>query len=225
MAVAYDATGAGSGAVTGFATSLSRTWSHTASGSDRAVVVYFYSFTSGIDLGSLTRTASYGGYSMTSLVAHQYTGGKFIEYFGLLNPPTGAQTVSISVSGGGNTGRSLVGNSQSYTGVSGFGATTTNGASTNAMSISAVSAVGRMVAQGFASEGGAFTSYSQTQRWTGTSGDGNNRRMFGGDAAGAGTVNFTANQASGGTVTWGAVTVDLLSPSVAPPTNLFYQMF
>ncbi|MDQ2637726.1 MAG: hypothetical protein M3Y83_12700, partial [Actinomycetota bacterium] len=100
----FDAAGAGdSGAGTNSATA---TWMHTASADATAVVVGLRWAHRGGFLppsGSPTRTASYGGEPMTSLgviglnnAALTAINGTFIyhEFFGLLNPPAGAQPVA-----------------------------------------------------------------------------------------------------------------------------------
>lgn len=91
-------------------------WSHTATGTNRYVVVAVG--TAGAN--GCTCTATYGGVSMTNLGSAVNTTGYgsgvqgTAQLFGLINPPTGAQTVALTFSAAGNYGTGV---SLSYTGV------------------------------------------------------------------------------------------------------------
>lgn len=110
MAVAVDAVGPSSAGTNG---NSPLTWTHTASGSNRAVVVGVSQVTGGLSLGDITVT--YGGTSMTYLGARASNDNAdgVAWLFGLAAPATGAQTVSVQRSAGG----ALIAGSVSFTGV------------------------------------------------------------------------------------------------------------
>lgn len=97
MAIAYDATSNNSSS-----SSTNVTWSHTCTGSDR--FLYLFVFATGG-----TPSATYNGVSMTLETSNSGTAG---YSFSLMNPASGANTVSISASSG-----ILGGVATSYTGV------------------------------------------------------------------------------------------------------------
>jgi hypothetical protein len=193
--VAYDAVGAGATANSGSVSSLS--WSHTVGASATAVVVLVASY----ELGTIS--ATFGGTTMTNLGSQSAnnagnTAGAVVM-FGLLNPPTGAQTVNVSF--GGTLPIVAAGNSTSYTGVGAFSSVATGSGSTStAMSQSVSSGTGQMALTAFAvmngGSGGAGTiaSFNQTQRYNASPADGSvaGVALAFGDAAGAATVSFTA---------------------------------
>jgi hypothetical protein len=177
----------------------SATWSHTASGNSQAVVVGLrWSQTGG--LGNATRTVTYGGTTMQSLgvvglagEATNAVAAVFVEFFGVRNPASGAQTISVTVARGASS-VSLEACSISYAQVSGFGPPTTPVSGTEAgtsMTQPVSSAANEMVVQMFGTASGAITGYSQTPRFTSANG------LLVGDAPGAATISFTASRASG----------------------------
>jgi hypothetical protein len=111
MAVAFDAVGPGA---TGANGTSPLTWTHTASGTDRAVIVGVSQMNGAYTPGEVT--ATYGGASMTFLGAKASNDDVHgvAWLFGLVNPPTGAQTVSVQRSSG---SYSFIGGSISFTGV------------------------------------------------------------------------------------------------------------
>jgi len=107
MAVAFDAVGP---SASGTAGPNPLTWTHTASGTNRAVIVGV-SYTDGSYANN--EVATYGGVSMTRL-AGVNSNNDFHGYavlFVLVNPPTGSQTVSVS------SVNNVIGGSISFTGV------------------------------------------------------------------------------------------------------------
>jgi hypothetical protein len=101
--IARPATQPGEGA--SYAANISRTWTHTvAADADLAVVVLtVYDNSAARALTSFTRTVTIGGQTMTSsgsMFANNSTSAPWLEIFTLVNPPTGAQTVSVAVSSG-----------------------------------------------------------------------------------------------------------------------------
>ncbi len=225
MAVIFDAVGpssAGTAVVvanpsshTDGVTSLS--WSHTASGTNRAVYV-------SVALGSYsassrTTTVTYGGISMTS-VSKTFCnngGGGYVQLFRLLAPATGAQTVAVTVSSPGAI--SIVAGSVSFTGVDQTtpeAHTATNYGSSAAASVGITSVAGNMVLDATANGSGAASS-SQTNRWLNNA-DGDSSGGCGASSTAAGansvTMSYILNNDD-----WGIIAVDIqaaAAPTVIP---------
>lgn len=147
--------------------------------------------------GSFTVTV--GGVSVPQLGIVDYaTGGGGDGYaivFGLLNPPQGTQTVVATAPNSSyNTGDSI-----SYKNVSSLGTVATTSGSTTSAAQSVSSGVNQMVAQAFTNYNpGSFSSYNQTQRYSGGGGTGAGGPLLLGDAFGASTVNFSATAPTSG---------------------------
>ena len=217
--VAFDAVGP-SGTYVSSGTPF--TWTHTPVGSPKAIIVALAGRTNAA-LTAPVRTVSYGGVPMTSLgiitannFALTVAGTSFIELFGLLNPPTGPQTVSATVTFGGSFAARA--NSLSYTGVGSFGTPVTGfGTETGtAMSQTIASAVGDMVVAGFCqgSGGVAPTAYSHTSRFSGNASS--NGFVFGDAVGAAPSVTVTAARTSSND--YGMIGVDLVAATVAGGT-------
>jgi hypothetical protein len=207
VSVAFDAVGTGN---TGAGTngSAATTWTHTASGDSRAVVVGLRWQHNGGPASPMNvtpnRIATYGGVPLTSLDVIGLNNANlteingtfaYHEFFGLINPPTGPQTVSLSVSRTGAGPISIDGCSVSYTGVSVFGSVSKAAGTSASTSLSqAVSSAAReMVVQMFTTAG-TITSYSQTERYRHAA---NAIGIVIGDAAGASSISFAANRSGG----------------------------
>lgn len=205
--VTFDAVSSATTPTVSFNPSLAITQTHTCSGVARAVVVAISSINNSMAATSETRVATYDGVTMTSLGMVPSAGGAtdFVELFGLLNPPTGAKTWVVTVSGGGNTGRALIGDAQSYNGVASFGTFFSNTGPATAMSITATSAVNHMVAQAFETQS-TTSAYNQTSRASGAA-SGHVMQILAGDAPGAASVSFTATVTASN---WAAGAVDLV---------------
>lgn len=123
MAVTYISAGAGARA-TGSSTTLGTSWTHTiaTSGANTAVIVGIVTSHSATATGTFTCSATYGGNAMTAvpnfpiLASTAATNGAGLAIFYLMNPPTGAQTVTITT-GGTTTKASIQGTSVAYSGV------------------------------------------------------------------------------------------------------------
>lgn len=195
--ITYDSAGAGN--TVGNASSLS--WSHTIAGN--AVLV-------GINIQTGTPsgvTAQVGSTPMTNLGVYNYYGGTSptIIVFGLLSPPTGSQTITVTTP----AGSYLAANSVSYFGVHGFGGNIINGNATSSASLAVPSALSPSVFQVFGTGGVStpvFGSYNQTSRWSIAS-TANSGPILIGDASGIGGVTFSATQSSGNY--WGGMAVPL----------------
>lgn len=207
LPVAFDARGGGgSVAASGSATT---TWSHTATGLDRFVVVFAAFKPSSVT--SLNCTASYGGVGMTRVSFLTSSSNVVLAAFIMDDPPTGPKTVSVTASNGSGSVY-LIADSLSYTGVGGYTVSNTALTANGSMAQSVSSAANRMVAQAFAVDGSnGLSAYSQTQRLTASYSS--FVRMVAGDAAGAGTVNFSGTSSGGSSKYWGTA-IDLQQVSV-----------
>lgn len=191
MAIFYDATGPGFGGANGFTNSVNISWLHTATGSNGAVAVGFTSINAGQANAAQTRTVTYGGTNMIQLVTADIATDSFVEIWGLLSPAGGSQTVSVTVSQGvTNTGRQLIGDSVSYSGVSTSGATSIASGTGTAMTQTVASAPGEVIVQAFGALAGQG-SYTQTAHYNNIV-SGNNADITIGDAPGAASVNFAS---------------------------------
>lgn len=190
--VLYDATGAGQSAASG-----NLSWSHTIGTGATAVLV-------GLTGAGTSPTAKVGATSMTSLATIVVATGIRIRVFGLLNPPTGTQTITVTTPG--NTSGA---NSVSYNNVTSFGTGVTASGTGTSASQTVSSGARQMVFQMFGSDGAVlgdnFTLYNKTQRWND---DVNEFPIVIGDAAGAASVNFTAT--APGAANWAGIAVPLI---------------
>lgn len=192
MAVAFDAVGPSSaGASSSASTSL--TWSHTCTGSNRALLVGV-AMGKGTDTG-ISTTATYNGVAMTSLGVIHTGGGTagYVQLFGLANPASGANTVAITAAGG--TPGTLAGGSVSGTGVdqtTPFGTPVTVASPGAGTSISASvtgTTSGNMVVSVVADGSGGETATTGTKRWN----------VFVDANSGAGSAAMSTIAAPGGT--------------------------
>jgi hypothetical protein len=194
MAVTFDAAGAGYNAG-----GASGSWAHTISGN--AVLV-------GVACSANPPTVKVGTTSMTSLGTPINLGGSFNYFiFGLLNPPTGAQTIAVT-----NGSLFTNGDSVSYSGVGSIGTYATTSGSGTTISQTVSSASGQMVFHVCGKNlDGTFGAYNQTQRYSGGT-PGNSPPLLMGDAPGAGSVSFTVTISS---TSWMSLAA-LLIPSPIP---------
>lgn len=110
MPIAFDASSAGS-----ITTGNSISYSHTCSGSDRLLIV---GISAADDDQRTISSMTYGGVAMTRAIRRVSTAGfddHWIELWYLVNPATGSNTVSISLSG--TVDRAAYSNALSLTGV------------------------------------------------------------------------------------------------------------
>lgn len=104
MAIAFD-----SATIGGFTTTSPLTFSHTVSGSNTILIIGCTRGTTGTTITGVT----YNGIAMSFLAEATASGVSAIRLYSLISPSTGANSVSIAFTGGGNT----TGVSSSYTGV------------------------------------------------------------------------------------------------------------
>jgi hypothetical protein len=206
LPVAYDATGTGNGS-----NSSILNWTETISTLATAIVVT----TAWQDTGAAdTATAKVGSTSMTQLgiihIADSVNADNdYIAMFGLLNPPTGSQTITTTITTAAFYYQTA--NSVSYKNVSGFGTAVTNSGTTASMSVSVPSAVGQMAVAAFTTGSVivAASSFNQTSRYSTAGVGGTNDPLLIGDAPGASTVSFTATMT--GASSWVGIGVPLLT--------------
>ena len=146
-----------------------------------------------------------------------YTG---VFVWGMLNPPSGIQTIGVQVSNVVNAYGSF--NSFTYNNVSSFDTVVTNTGLTTNMSQSVTST--QTVFQAFgAIYGTSITSYLQTSRWITPP---NNHLVAAGDSQGSATFTATLSVNSG--YGWGSAAVPLISTAgviadTTPVTQKYYK--
>lgn len=222
MAVARVSTGAGN-QTTGSSATLATSWSHTvaSSGANTFVLIGFNQSvsTNASDTGS---TVTYGGQACSlvteSLVGISTTRARAAIY-SIVNPPTGAQTVSVTSTGTGTKTR-VSGQSVAYSGVASLG--------TPAVWVTAnlsVSLTGATTSMLFAvhGNGSQLTAVNQTQQFlsfTSVGGAGDSLAVQ--DAAGTGSpTTFTAT-GTAATAQCGAV--ELVAAASAPVGKSFTRL-
>lgn len=222
MAVAFDAVGPSSAGATTTTSTLS--WSHTVgSGTGRAIVAVVAVSSNNNYATGYTVTATCGGTAMTVIggkTAHDdAAGGGFVQMFGLLNPGTGSQTISIAFTGLTSVTH-IVGGSVSFTGAGAFGTpATAQGTSASSPSVALfTSSASNMVVDGLARGSGGTLTSSQTKRWQ-ADGDTNNYAGNGASSTAAGTgstvtMAYTPTSADGWAII--ATEVQAANASVTP---------
>lgn len=208
MAVAFSALGTQNTAGSG-TTSVSHL--HTIASAGSALIVAVHGDWNGNTNPSIS--ASIGGTALTNIrqINNWFTrstqsGGFYQSFavFGIINPPTGAQTVTLTISNPGSVGTVLV-QSASYTGVASFGTYTNNGvANSAALTVTSGSvASGDMCFNAFFSvrnnASAALSGYNQTSRHNVVAAPFSSLGFLLGDADGAGsTIAFNATIAATG---------------------------
>jgi hypothetical protein len=134
VSVAFDALGAGTAA----SKSGTATWSqtHVIGAQANSIFAIFQVWSTSTPSAC---TATCGGVNMTQI---QFSANMFqvsslpasLVLFGLLNPPTGSQSVAVTLTGGGTTEDAFQ-DSVSYRNVSGWGVPVTHTATSTAMSV------------------------------------------------------------------------------------------
>lgn len=216
MAVAFDAVGpsaAGQGQ-TGGASPL--TWSHTCSGSDRALIVGVV-LASSAD-GAINTTATYNGVSMNSVAGEVHSNAAtmgYAEMFVLANPASGTNTVSVTITGA--TVEGLECGSVSFTGADQANPiahqATATGNSTSA-TVAVTSATDNMVVDLVAC-GTSIGASNQTSRWllnrNSSTAAGNGAQAT---APGAASVTMTRTIP---TEFWSIIAADIAAAPTGPP--------
>lgn len=202
LPVIYEATGTG-GYDSG---NNSLTWTHTSAGGTNCAVVLF----GAVDYssGAASLTASYGSatfsFNLNGITYHNANNvGLYVFALGIIAPPSGTQTISLSATGA--TINRLAGNTVSYLNVGSFGNWVENNGSGSLASLSAIpSDSGQMVAAAFAGLNHSFSAFSQASRWNQTTTTGGGGvPMIVGDVSGSSLVSFSSTLSGGDS--WGAV--------------------
>lgn len=218
MAVTVDAVGpAGGGGTNG--SSGAGPWTHTCSGSNRAVVVGVS--VENTTFSATTLTVTYDGVAMTSFGAinsNNNTAG-FVQLFGLVNPPTGAKNVVVVASP--TAGQNVIAGSVSFNGVdqttpfgSGVTAAGDNSGGSNPPRRTVSSATGDMVVDAIC-YGAALNGSLGTQQVL----DNNSTASAAGNlmlAAYAGAATVTAGANPTNLDWWGIVAVDVKAAAGGP---------
>jgi hypothetical protein len=203
----FDVVGAGS---TGTGTAKTLTWSHTITGNCVILGVHHG------DQAATTSIAKVGTTSMTQLGSLLFSGNGvsgnnfYVDLFGLLNPPTGAQTMTTTISAAIDF---VAANSVSFSNVSSMSATQTNTGTGTSLSHTVTGAstgnvIVQMFGNGTSSSMGTMTSgsYNQTLLYYAPGVTNINYGTLLGWAPGAGSVSFTV---TGSNNIWGSIAVVL----------------
>jgi hypothetical protein len=160
------------------------------------------------DESAVTVTASVGSTPMTSLGSIAYATDNSLIAFGLLDPPTGTQTVTLETSGGAQ----VAANSVSYFSVDAFGVPVTTDGTGTALSQTVSSNTTEVLAQAFAAgtstSGQILADYNQVDMSDIVYLSNSNVALNIGYANGANSVTFSATGET--SVPWGSITVPLL---------------
>ena len=216
MAIAFDAVN--TGGVGGSGNSFS--FSHTASGTDRIVMVWVavYDAASNTLNGSQNLSVTYGGEYMCG-AGGGWTGGGIDggaggQMFYMLNPPTGSQTVSATsnqLTLGGYKAASV-----SYTGVRGIGSQSIAMLASNGTALAAdpvESETGSLVVTGWGSRNNTSTTYSSssgTLRFNSAGSGGGGNAGLAGFQEDTGGATSTSPTVTGTNSHWAASAVALL---------------
>lgn len=204
--VAYNATGGGNSR----GGSGTMSWTHNSSGDDRAVLVLLSTYNPNTSVTSDITSVQYGSIALPRLGVHQHPDGLYARMFiyGMLNPPTGNQTVSVSCTSS-NIVSGFAGNSVSYTNVADFGAVTLGptGSGSGPFNMVVPADDLQIIVAAWGMTNSSYSNFSHNERWNNTSGA--NQRMLIGDAPGAApSVTVSANRSQGGD--YGGMAINLL---------------
>lgn len=233
MAVLFDAVGAGGyniGAA-GATTVNTKTFAHTVAADANCIVVALQCWDNNnvASVANHSRTVTYGGVAMTSLGATNSSSGidGFIEWFYLLNPPTGTNNVIVTVTRTGGTGANtwaILTNSLSYKNVASVVAGAAQAVASGTPSVTINSASGRRVAAMLSAGVNDPGGYNQTSRssiLTTNYSFGFASHSVIGDAAGATTVTQSENATGNILMAQG---IDLVEAGAVAPTGQFFAV-
>lgn len=202
--VAYNATGGGNNR----GGSGTMSWTHNSSGDDRAVLVLLSAYHTNTGTTTDITSVQYGSTVVPRLGVHQQGSYARMFIYGMLNPPTGNQTVSVSCSAS-NSLAGFVGNTVSYTNVADFGAITLGPTGNSSGTFNMVVPANdlQMIVAAWGMAGNSYSNFSHNERWNNTSGS--NRRMLIGDAPGAApSVTVSVDKSQSGS--YGGMAINLL---------------
>jgi len=190
MAIAFDAS---SSANVGSSNNTTLSWSHTCTGSTLVLVVAV-----GMQANVAVSSVTYGGQNLTFRVSANESGNTRAELWTLVNPPTGANTVTVTLPSAAFMG----GVAHSYTGVDqgtpvGNTASANSSGNVNSLSLNITSATNDVVVDGVAKRNStenitAGGSQSDAITTITTSGTANNNIVVGSsDQPGAASVTMS----------------------------------
>lgn len=192
--ITWDATYSGTpynGTVNNFVTI---NYNHTVATTANYLIVRLGFYSTYTPVGAVT----YAGQTMQLLVSQRAADNNtYIQIYGLPNPATGTNQVSVTLySPLGNAISDVAVESDSYIGVASVDAGATNSGNLSSPSLTVPSASGNDIVQGFSASavGAGLTSYNQTRRYDSglLQNVSNNLELIAGDAAGGSSVIFTA---------------------------------
>lgn len=223
MAVTFDSSTTAIASIAGSATtgSTPATTHNVSRSAPNPAVIAAVEWVGTVDASGATFAVEFGGQAMTPVPEAQAfwnSNTGMVQLFYLLNPPTGAQTVTASVTGMGTESgaRTLALATASYSGVAGVGSGTTASGASAALPVTSptaplfFNAFGCTVASGNQS----FSGYNQTSRANIASVASTNQPLLIGDAAGSGLVDFTAT-APAASEEWAGLGVGLLGNAIS----------
>lgn len=222
MAVTFDSSATAIASIPGSASSGSTSATHSASPSAPDLcVIAAVEWVGTVDASAAAFSVEFGGHAMTPVPNSQaFWNSKtgMVQLFYLLDPPTGPQTATASVSGVGTESgpRTLALATASYSGVAGIGAATTASGASAALPVTSATAPLFFNAFGctVASGNQSFSGYNQTSRANIASVANTNQPLLIGDAAGSGLVDFTAT-APAASEEWAGLGVGLLGNAIS----------
>ncbi|MDP7729486.1 hypothetical protein [Mycobacterium sp. TY813] len=207
-----DAVGAGA---TGGASPQS--YSHVIGASATAIII-------GVSAGgSVVPTVTVGGVAATQLAGASFGTNTGVYLFGLLNPPTGTKTITVS-----GSGLIIAANSVSYSGVSSFGTGVTATGSGSPASQTISSTANQVVVQAMSFMNTAnpqqFSGYNRNLRYNKATAAGTNYALLIGDFVGASGA-MTGSATSPVVGAFASVMVPLIGFVPSPPSSIAVPVY
>lgn len=174
----------GAGQTQGAGTPVSMTYTHVIDASATAILLVVNAdITTSTFPGVTAKVGSTFMTQLQGLPSFGATGGDWqsIFVFGLLSPPTGSQTITVTFSSGGT--QYSAANSVSYLNVGGFGTCTAVHTAPISLLPDISSAVGQMIACGFTGIANSFTAFNGSIRSNAAYSAGTNQALLIGDVA------------------------------------------
>jgi len=204
-AVAWDSTGAGASA----AGAATLTWNHTLGANANCVIVGITTNTYAYNMPTVRIGSTY--LKCLGISYYDPPGNRFGMLFGMMNPPTGTQTFTVT----GQVNFTSA-NSVAYKGVSSISTPAYNNGTGTSLSLSMAGVDAGLIVQVLSSNAPSpITTYNQTSRYNIR--DGNTYALVIGDGPGGVGAPFTATNPDASA--WGTIGVSLQPLSVAVPTG------
>lgn len=212
MAITHEHTGGGDYEDVSGGSGGTISWSHTSSGGSDCIVMIGFGYMPDITTTASNRrenvaTVTYGG-THAMFIGYSAIGPSDnfgnAYWYAVQNPPTGTQTVSVSMTTASSYGHTLAGCSISYRGVRGIHNIDSLRGSGSTGSITVSSASGRKLIHVGSNSGTTVSSYNQNLRYTSTS----SQSVLLGDADGSSSVTFSWDR--GSSAGYGSVVAELI---------------